>query len=251
MTTKETIKAKSISIATQAGADPISYEEIAQFAYGREATAIEVAYVKEVLREANLPNAVDTRPATWSAPKHHPSEGPHPDDKREDLPYCLIEDENGEIVGPRLHSKEAAFRVAYDMWTQSEAFVTVWYVTEGGSLDYTLLDEEAGPIQLFECVICGFHADEDGVTYDDNDEVACFDCIPEDGECYEVVMTSDVHGEDLFSFAELHDAYSEFNRFKENVNEAFASGTNNSKNVTIQIIDREEDEIVEEVTFNE
>ena len=248
---KDTIKAKAISVATQAGADPISYEEIAQFAYGREATAIEVAYVREVLREANLPNALDTRPATWASPKHHPSEGPHPDDKREDLPYCLIEDEHGEIVGPRLHSKEAAFRVAYDMWTENEDIVTVWYVTEGGSLDYTLYDEEAGPNQIFECVICGFHTDEESMEFDDNGDPACHDCIPEDGECYDVVMVSDAHGEEQYSHAELHDAYSEFNRFKENVNEAFASGMNNSHNVTIQIIDREQNEIVEEVTFNE
>jgi len=174
--TNETIKAKAIAIAQQAGPEPISYEEISKFAYGREATANEVAYVASVLREVNLPAQVTTRPVGWESPRHHPSEGPHPQDNVGDFPYWRIEREDGEAEAGMYHMASDAFRSASDYWMQNEEMVNIWKITSEGSLDYTLYDDEAKQHQLFECVECGFHTDEDGVAYNESDENVCLDC---------------------------------------------------------------------------
>ena len=61
MSIDDTIKAKAISIAQQAGQDPISCEYIAKLAYGREVSDNEVLYVTEVLRANNLPYLLETK----------------------------------------------------------------------------------------------------------------------------------------------------------------------------------------------
>ena len=61
MSIDESIKAKAISIAKQAGQDPVSYEYIAKLAYGRDVSDNEASYVAEVLRANNLPYLLETK----------------------------------------------------------------------------------------------------------------------------------------------------------------------------------------------